>query len=133
MYLFSPKLTSHPGCHITLSRVPLAIQWIVPPHLKQAATSPFPESHTLFCSETFSVIQDWWLSRSAVSESCDPMDCGLPGFSVLGDSPDKNARVGCHALIQGILPTQGSNPSLKPSPPALQVISLLLSHQESPD
>ena len=26
MYPFSPKLPSHPGCHITLSRVPCAIQ-----------------------------------------------------------------------------------------------------------
>ena len=26
MYPFSPKLLSHPGCHITLSRVPCAIQ-----------------------------------------------------------------------------------------------------------
>ena len=25
------------------------------------------------------------------------------------DSPSKNTRVGCHALLQGILPTQGSN------------------------
>ena len=28
------------------------------------------------------------------------------------DSPGKNTRVGCHALLQGILPTQGSNLSL---------------------
>ena len=26
MFLFSPKLLSHPGCHITLSRVPCTIQ-----------------------------------------------------------------------------------------------------------
>ena len=40
---------------------------------------------------------------------CDPMDCDLPGSSVHGDSPDKNTGVGCHALLQGIFPTQGSN------------------------
>ena len=28
------------------------------------------------------------------------------------DSPGKNTRVGCHALLQGIFPTQGSNPGL---------------------
>ena len=28
------------------------------------------------------------------------------------DSPGKNAGVGCHALLQGIFPTQGSNPHL---------------------
>ena len=40
---------------------------------------------------------------------CDPVDCSLPGFSVHGDSPGKNHRVGCHALLQGIFSTQGSN------------------------
>ena len=40
---------------------------------------------------------------------CDPMDCSWPSSSVLGDSPDKNTWVGCHALLQGIFPTQGSN------------------------
>ena len=29
-----------------------------------------------------------------------------------GDSPGKNTGVGCHALLQGIFPTQGSNPRL---------------------
>ena len=28
------------------------------------------------------------------------------------DSPGKNIGVGCHALLQGIFPTQGSNPRL---------------------
>ena len=28
------------------------------------------------------------------------------------DSPGKNTGVGCHALLQGIFPTQGSNPCL---------------------
>ena len=41
---------------------------------------------------------------------CDPVDCSPPGSSVRGDSPSKNTRVGCHALLQGIFPTQGSNP-----------------------
>ena len=43
---------------------------------------------------------------------CDPMDCSLPGFSVHGGSPGKNTGMGCHALLQGIFPTQGSNPCL---------------------
>ena len=43
---------------------------------------------------------------------CDPMNCSLPAFSVHGDSPGKNTRVGHHALLQGIFPTQGSNPGL---------------------
>ena len=43
---------------------------------------------------------------------CDLMDCSPPGYSLHGDSPDKNTAVGCHALLQGIFPTQGSNPGL---------------------
>ena len=38
---------------------------------------------------------------------CDPIDCSPPGSSVRGDSPGKNTGVGCHALLQGIFPTQG--------------------------
>ena len=43
---------------------------------------------------------------------CDPKDCSLPGSSVHMDSPGKNTGVGCHALLQGIFPTQGLNPVL---------------------
>ena len=43
---------------------------------------------------------------------CDPMDCSPPDSSVHGDSPGKNIGVGGHALLQGIFPTQGTNPSL---------------------
>ena len=43
---------------------------------------------------------------------CNPMDCSLPGSSVHGDSPGKNTGMGFLALLQGISPTQGSNPGL---------------------
>ena len=52
---------------------------------------------------------------------CNRMDCSLPGSSVHGDSPGKNNEVGCHALLQGIFRTQGSNPGS----PTLQMDSLL--------
>ena len=35
------------------------------------------------------------------------MDYSPPGSSVHGDFPGKNTEVGCHALLQGIFPTQG--------------------------
>ena len=41
---------------------------------------------------------------------CDPMDCSPQGSFVHGDSPGKNTEVDCHALLQGIFPTQRSNP-----------------------
>ena len=46
---------------------------------------------------------------------CNPVNCSPPGSSVSGmllcpwDSPSKNTGMGCHALLQGIFPTQGSN------------------------
>ena len=48
-------------------------------------------------------------SHQLCSALCDPMDCSLPGSSVHGNSPGKNTGVGCHALLQGIFPTQGLN------------------------
>ena len=43
---------------------------------------------------------------------CDLINCSPPGSLVYGDSPGKNTGVGCHALLQVIFPTQGSNPGL---------------------
>ena len=51
-------------------------------------------------------------SRVQLPTLCDPVDCGPPGSSVHADSPGKNTGAGCHALLQGIFPTQGSNPRL---------------------
>ena len=44
---------------------------------------------------------------------CDTIDCNPPGSSVHGDSPGKSTGVGCHALLQGIFPTQGQNSGLQ--------------------
>ena len=55
------------------------------------------------------------------------MDCSPPGSSVHGDSPGKNTRVGCHALLQGIFLIQGSNPGL----PYCRWILCRLSYQAS--
>ena len=42
---------------------------------------------------------------------CDPMDSTPPGSSVHGVL-QQEYWMGCHALLQGIFPTQGSNPGL---------------------
>ena len=44
-----------------------------------------------------------------MSTLCDPMDCSPPGYMYF---PGKNTGMGCHALLWGIFPTQGSNPGL---------------------
>ena len=68
----------------------------------------------------------------SVSKLCptlfDPMNCSTSGSSVHGDSPGKSTGVGCHALLQEIFPTQGSNPGLL----HCRLILYCLSHQGSP-
>ena len=44
------------------------------------------------------------------------------------DFPGKNTGVGCHFLLQGIFPTQGSNPGI----PHCRQTLYRLSYQESP-
>ena len=67
-----------------------------------------------------------------LTQSCptlwDSIDCSLPGLSVYRDSPGKNTGVGCHILLQGIFPTQGSNPGV----PHCRWILYHLRHQGSP-
>ena len=68
-----------------------------------------------------------WVAQSCLT-LCDPVDCSLPGSSVRGDSPGKNTGAGCHAPLQGIFPTQRSNPGL----PHCRRILYRLNHQGSP-
>ena len=60
-----------------------------------------------------------------VAQSCptlrNPMDYSPPGSSVHGESPSKNTRVGCHALLlHGIF-----QPGIEPRFPTLQADSFL--------
>ena len=50
------------------------------------------------------VAQSFWL--------CDPMDWSLAGSSIHGIFQGKSSGVGFHCLLQGIFPTQGSNPGI---------------------
>ena len=64
------------------------------------------------------IMRVWVCAKSLLSclTLCNPMDCSLPGSSVHGDSSDKHTGVGCHAVLQGIFPTQRSNPISLMSP-----------------
>ena len=68
------------------------------------------------------------LSHSVMSSSLRLMDCSPSGSSVHRDPPGKNTGVGCHALLQGIFPTQRSSPGL----PHCRQILYHLSHEGSP-
>ena len=78
--------------------------------------------------KSFNIITTMCLAAQPCPTLCNLMDCSPPGSSVLGDSPGKNTEVGCHALLQGIFPTQRLNPGL----PHCKWILYCLSHQGSP-
>ena len=63
-----------------------------------------------------------------MSNSLQPHELQSSRFLCSWDFPGKNTGVGWHFLLQGIFPTQGSNPHLL----HWQVDSLPLSHQGSP-
>ena len=52
-----------------------------------------------------------WI-RSVMSDSLPPHRLWPTRLLCPWDFPGKNTRVGCHFLLQGIFPTQGSNPGL---------------------
>ena len=64
----------------------------------------------------------------SVAQSCltlgDPVGCSWPGSLSMG-SPGKNTGVGSHFLLQGVFPTQRSNPGL----PHCRQTLYRLSHQ----
>ena len=62
------------------------------------------------------------VNPSVVSDSLRPARLLCPW-----DSPGENTGVGCHFLLQGIFPTQGSNPGL----PHCRHVLYHLSHQGS--
>ena len=47
-----------------------------------------------------------------MSESCDPMDCRWPGYSVCGILQARILENSSLLILQGTFPTQGSNPHL---------------------
>ena len=53
-----------------------------------------------------------WVTQSCLT-LCGLLDYSPPGSSIHGDSPGKNTGGGCHALLQGISPTQELNQGLQ--------------------
>ena len=51
-------------------------------------------------------------SHSVMCDSLQPRGLQPTRLLCPWDFPGKNTGVGCHALLQGISPTQGSSPSL---------------------
>ena len=70
-----------------------------------------PLSYSL-AKQFLSFVMSQSVSHSVVSNSLDPMDSKPTSLLSPRDFPDKSTGVGCHFLLQGIFPTQGSNPGL---------------------
>ena len=64
------------------------------------------ESLLIPCQFTMSACA---LSRSVLPDSLQHPGLWPTRLLCPWDSPDKNTGMGCHALLQGIFPTQGSN------------------------
>ena len=89
---------------------------VIPAELFQILEDDAVEVLHSICQQIWKT-QQWlcavlcWVAQSCLT-LCDPMDYCSPGSVVHGDSPGKKTGVGCHALLQGIFPTQGLNPGL---------------------
>ena len=118
------------------SQIPRPLRWLVLlPHTPTSCVlplkSPFHPTpvylpRLVICREA-----PWLLLFNGLvvfNSSVTPMDCGPPGCSLQGILQAKNTRLGCHALLQGMVPTQGSKRHLL----HWQVDSLPLSPQGSP-
>ena len=74
-------------------------------------------AESLRCSpETITTLLADYESESEAAQSCptlcDPTDCSPPGSSVRGIFQPIVLDTDCHFLLQGIFPTQASNPGL---------------------
>ena len=121
--LFLQKAMTHPSVRKTKGHSSLTVIQISTEQVTKFLNSYYMTSlvHFLLKSSLFSILP--WkalyyrncavcLVVQSCPTLCNPMDYSLPGSSVHGESPGKNTGVGCHSLLQGIFPTQGSNPGL---------------------
>ena len=80
-----------------------------PPYSVLSPPSPLLSFSPRYCDqEKFAEPHAGWISATVCLILCSFMDCNPPGFCPW-DSPGKNTGMGCHALLQGIFPSRGSN------------------------
>ena len=77
---------------------------------KMSARRPASRKSWLLPTSTPGDVRAWCSVTSVVSSSLLPHGLWPARLFRPWDSPGKNTGVGCHALLQGIFPTQGSNP-----------------------
>ena len=99
----------------------------------QTAATPYGEPQGISGCEKHRTLPQvawkWKWNHSVVSDSLQPRGLYPTRLLCPWDFPGKSTRVGCHVLLQGIFPTQGSNLGL----PHCKQMPYCLSHQGSPD
>ena len=88
------------------------------------------EEHTVYMHMRVCVFASMCSFAKSCMTLCNPIDYNPPGFWSW-DFPGKNTGVGCHFLLEGVFPTEGSNLPLL-SFLCCQADSLPLSHLGSP-
>ena len=117
------------------SKIKVPARWVsgekLLPCLK--AVAPFVCVHRVERERGESLVSFFWVKKqsfslSVMSDSLQPHGLELARLLCSWDSPYKYTGMGSHSLLQGIFPTQESNPAL----PHCRQILCLLSHKGSP-
>ena len=125
-----PCLYTHPPAHSLILATPnhpdLLRAGTPTPHQSGAPShlQPIPPLNPAFSLGVLCVC----ISHSVMSDSLQPHGLQPTRLLCPWDSPGNNTGIGGHALLQGIFPTQGSNPRL----PHCGQIFYHLSHQGNP-
>ena len=98
----SPGKNTGVGCHCLLQCMKVKSESEVVKSLScvQLLVTPWMAEHFRCSPETIATFLISYVHAKSLRLLCPR------------DSPGKNTRVGCHSLLQGIFPTQGSNPHL---------------------
>ena len=126
----SPGKNARVGCHFLLQCMKVKSESEV---AQLCLTLSDPMDCSLPGSSIYGIFQarvlEWGaIVSSVMSNSLQPHGLWPSRILCLWDFPGKNARVGCHFLLQRIFLTQGSNPGLL----YCRQILYHLSHQGSP-
>ena len=87
--------------------------------------------HLCYIGDVLDIIVDRSVQFTSIAQSCptlQPHESQHARLLCPWDSPGKNTGVGCHFLLQGIFPSEGSNPRVL----HWQVDALPLNHLGSP-
>ena len=95
LWVLSPLTRFRVGRDDNMVGLPMAL-------MIKSRTGLWGPSTCVFVCSVMSVVSDSWWPMDSVARQT-PLTMGFPG---------KNTGVGCHGLLQGIFPTQGSNSHL---------------------